>query len=395
MVRAGLTTPARRIVLIGAGHAHLGVLEAFARRKLEGVEVVLVDPHDVSYYSGMIPAVIAGERRLERARIPLEGLAKAAGARFVQGRVVGVDRRAGEVTLEGGAALRFDRVSINAGAEPDLSRTPGAAWRAAPLKPFERFVAWWTGPARAGARAPASVAVIGGGLAGVEIALAMRRARPKLQVTVAEAAERFAPERGKAVSRLLAHAMRRARVQAIAGAAVVEVRPHDVLLQNGQAVEADAVVWAAGGAPPAFLSTLELPLAPDGRLAVGLDLAARADARVFAAGDCAAVTGAHAPPSGAEAVAQGETLADNLARAAHAKRPRPGRPPRRRLALVTTRRGAAIADWGWLTLEAGWAKALKSAIDDGYARRLQRLAAKAMGRRRKDKRPTRRNPGWG
>ena len=50
----------RRLVLVGGGHAHLFVLEAFARAPLDGLEIELVSPVRLAPYSGMMPGVIAG-----------------------------------------------------------------------------------------------------------------------------------------------------------------------------------------------------------------------------------------------------------------------------------------------------------------------------------------------
>ena len=50
----------RRVVLLGAGHAQLSVLEALAKLRLPGAEVLLVSAGERLIYSGMVPGLIAG-----------------------------------------------------------------------------------------------------------------------------------------------------------------------------------------------------------------------------------------------------------------------------------------------------------------------------------------------
>ncbi|HLM46966.1 MAG TPA: hypothetical protein VK458_24055, partial [Myxococcaceae bacterium] len=72
----------KRLVLVGPGHAHLFVLEALARGPWTGVEPVLVSLGHRQLYSGMVPGYLAGQYALEALSFDLEGLARAAGARW-------------------------------------------------------------------------------------------------------------------------------------------------------------------------------------------------------------------------------------------------------------------------------------------------------------------------
>ena len=49
-----------QLLLIGGGHAHLGVLGILAKRQLQGIDVTLVSQHDDQLYSGMMPGYLAG-----------------------------------------------------------------------------------------------------------------------------------------------------------------------------------------------------------------------------------------------------------------------------------------------------------------------------------------------
>ena len=50
----------KRLILAGAGHAHAQVLQDWAEAPLPGVEVMVVSPHALAPYSGMVPGWLAG-----------------------------------------------------------------------------------------------------------------------------------------------------------------------------------------------------------------------------------------------------------------------------------------------------------------------------------------------
>ena len=64
----------KRLLLAGAGHAHLQVLKSLAARRRRDVEVVLVTPHLRQMYSGMLPGWIAGHYALAECAVRLEPL---------------------------------------------------------------------------------------------------------------------------------------------------------------------------------------------------------------------------------------------------------------------------------------------------------------------------------
>ena len=95
-------TPAvRDLLLVGGGHSHVQVLKHFAMYPVPGVRLTLVSDADVAPYSGMVPGYIAGHYALDEIHIALEPLCRAAGARFLCAKVMGLDTANKRFLLKG------------------------------------------------------------------------------------------------------------------------------------------------------------------------------------------------------------------------------------------------------------------------------------------------------
>ena len=116
----------KRLVLAGAGHAHLHVLKTLATSSWPDAEVILVSPYARQVYSGMLPGWIAGHYQLDECAAALQPLIRAAGVRFIQDSVVGLDAKRRILRCATTGEVHYDVLSIDTGAEVDtstLSRT--------------------------------------------------------------------------------------------------------------------------------------------------------------------------------------------------------------------------------------------------------------------------------
>ena len=163
----------KRLLLVGGGHAQLSVLEALARARPENVETVLVTPSRYQIYSGMLPGWMAGHYDQAQCRIDLEPLARSARVRLLTDRVVGLAADQRQVTPRESPPLEYDLLSLDVGSETDLSSLQAAREKVLPVKPLDGFFEVWPAvmSAARGMRGYRLV-VVGGGAAGVELALA-------------------------------------------------------------------------------------------------------------------------------------------------------------------------------------------------------------------------------
>lgn len=300
----------RDLVLIGGGHTHALVLRRWGMDPLPGVRVTVIDPGPTTAYSGMLPGFVAGHYDREDLAIDLVRLARFAGARLVLGAAQGLDLAARTVRVAGRPPVAFDIASLDIGITSDLPDLPGFAEHAQPAKPLGPFARRWAAFRDApGARPP--VAVLGGGAAGAELAMAMAHAlRGRGGAVRLIDRSRILTEFNPTARRLLRAALDDCGIEVIENAPVAAVAADHVALQDGRRIPSGFTVGAAGASPQGWLSGTGLAL-QDGFVAVDRYLRS-SDPAVFAAGDCAHLTHAPRPKAGVYAVREAPVLYDNL-----------------------------------------------------------------------------------
>jgi len=368
-----------RVVLAGAGHAHLGVLKHVGALRAAGVEPFLIAP-PTFHYSGLATAVLSGALPPGRALLDVAALAARFGVPHLSAEVTAVDRGARRLHLSDGRDLAYDAVSFNigsvTGAGSDLPGE-GETW---PVKPLSGL---------AGLRArlddhladgvSPSILVAGGGPTGFEVAAALagrvERAGLSPRVLIlGRSAPDWAP--GQALERLSAVLQRRGILQ-VSGEATSR-RPGEVLLSDGRALPCDLLVLATGLRAPGVIADLGLPLSEDARLAVGPTLQSTEDPRVFAAGDCAVITGSLRPPAGVFGVRAAPILARNLAALGTGARLSTYAPQSRWLSILDLGDGTGLALRGPFWSLGRGALMLKRRLDLGFVDGLRAASGEVL-----------------
>jgi selenide,water dikinase len=367
----------KRLLLLGAGHAHLFVLEDLLFTPLRDVEVVLVNPGRNAAYSGMLPGVIAGHYHAAEATIDAAALAHRSGVRFIDDRALAIDAAARRVSLDQHGSLGFDLCSIDVGSSAQLAGISGAREHGLAVKPVEPFLAGLTALERRAERGQLErIAVIGGGAAGIEIAAALRfrfgATGPKVAL-VCDAPDVLAGFSGaaRAAARRL---LLRLGVELYCGVRVAGVSGEHVLLAEAPPLPAGAAIFATGAAAPPWFAGSGLALDSADFVRVETTLRSVSHPEVFAAGDCASVAGGTLAKAGVQAVRQGPLLAENLRRSLTGGRLLRFRPRASALVILAggARYGIAIRDT-WV-LEGGWVWRWKDWIDRRFVRRFEQAA---------------------
>lgn len=374
----------KRLLLAGAGHAHLNVIRNLAAKPWPGVEVTLICPYPRQIYSGMIPGWIAGHYTLDQCAAPLAALVEKAGIRWIQDSICGLDAAnaipqgdflRSAVDGQNIGKISYDVISIDTGARVDSSTLSHSGAPLLPIRPLEQFAIGWKAiEAALIASGAARLAIIGGGAAGIELALAvdyaLRQQLPDDKVSVVLVSSGallggHAPSVVKQVEKLL-----KARgVTLHSGRA----SGHDegLILDSGKFIACDCIIAATGVAPPTWLATSGLALCESGFIAVGDGQQSTSHPNVFAAGDVSSRIDFPHAKSGVYAVRAGPVLTINLQRTLNGQKPTSYQPQKRSLYLLATGPREAILSWGSFAATGGWAWTLKDWIDRRFMRRYQ------------------------
>ncbi|MCR8723756.1 selenide, water dikinase SelD [Frigidibacter sp. ROC022] len=338
-------------MLIGGGHAHALLLRRWGMRPLPGARLTVINPDPTAPYTGMLPGHIAGHYGRDDLEIDLVRLARYAGARLVLGRVEGLDPAERRVFVPGRPPIAYDVASIDIGITAEMPDIPGFAVHGIAAKPLGPYAARWQRflAEVAAGRRPPRAAVIGGGVAGVELALAMAHALrgqgTDPQVALVEREARIGGTGALARARLM-RALRKAGIRCHFNAEVRQVGPEALRLKGGAILESSFTVGAAGAFPQRWLEQTGLPLS-DGFIDVDASLQVVDHPGLFACGDCANLTASPRPKAGVFAVRAAPVLYDNLRAALSGGKLRPFRPQRRYLKLVSLGGKSALAEkWG-------------------------------------------------
>jgi selenide, water dikinase len=361
------------IVLLGAGHAHVQVIREFGMNPVPGVRVTVITDRLQAPYSGMLPGCIAGDYTADDIHIDVARLARDAGCRLIHAEAAGIDRGKKQVLLTGRPPVAYDWLSINVGITPDLSGIAGAAGYAVPVKPIAGILGRLE-RAEAAVRSfprPAKLAVIGGGPAGIELAIALadrnrRLARFPSEITLI-AGGGLAPSLNAGMRKRARYALEAQGISVVESDRAVGLEAGAVLLSSGRRIATDVPFVSTSARLPEWLTTVELAKADNGGIAVRPTLQSLDDEAIFAAGDCATMLHDPRPRAGVFAVRQGPILARNLMAAAHGEALATYKPQRDFLTILRTGEGTAVAGRGrFLSVEGGWVWRWKDRIDQAF-----------------------------
>ena len=366
----------KRLVLLGGGHSHVAVLKSHGDAPVPDACLTLVSARRYTPYSGMLPGLIAGHYGFHQCHIDLERLARYARAGFLEMAAVALDAGKRLLFLADGRRVEYDILSIDIGSTPPTFGIPGVPDQVIPAKPIETLLPAWDG-LRARAAGLKRLAVVGGGAAGVEIALAMqyrlRRDGAVPGFDLITDTPFVLPGHNDKTRRMLQRILDERGVRVHVGRKVAAVEPGRIALERGASIAADAVIWATGAAPAAWLGASGLRTDAAGFVAVNACLQSESHADIFATGDCASVTGQPRPRSGVFAVRQGAPLARNLRRVLARQALEAYVSPPHALALISAGGKCAVATRNAWALQGGWVWRWKDWIDRRFVATYQRL----------------------
>jgi NADH dehydrogenase FAD-containing subunit len=360
--RAAGSHTLRRLVLLGAGRAHLHVLRALSRPLVRGLEIVLVTPEREYFNAAMQSGILQGAYATDAARIDVAALADRAGARLVEAEA---DRilSAEHVVIARGERIPFDACSLDDDGESEGADLPGVRRHALPLRPASVLpqVREQIETTLSNATGRMDCVIVGGGVRGVEAAFVLQRMLGETKhggvVTIVDEASTIL-EDAESCRDLAREALERAGVCFVLGSRATELHADSVILGNGGSLPASLVLWATSARAPESIVMSGLRHDRRGRLLVDHALRAIDGSAVWAAGSCASRTTGSSNDAEFGST-QGRVLERSLRAALDAPSSSAVRRARRELCLLDTADGRAVIGWGAVRgrfLAAGWLK---------------------------------------
>jgi 3-phenylpropionate/trans-cinnamate dioxygenase ferredoxin reductase component len=267
------------MVIVGGGKAGARAAVAFRENAWKG-PVTLISDEALAPYDRppLSKAAIMDEAEPQPVYLLDEGMMASLEVNFLRGAAAtAIDRNSKIVSLPDGKKIPYDRLLIATGAEPRQLALAGSE-RALLLRDIGDSV-----KIRNEFSEGRSIAIIGGGFIGLE--LAASAARRGCRVTVIEAQPRILM-RGvppEIASRIAArHA--EAGVSILAGSRIAHIASNRIVLSDGREIAADVII-AGIGAAPRFKLAEQAGLAIDNGIACNTYLQT-SDPYIFAVGDC-------------------------------------------------------------------------------------------------------------
>ncbi|UFS74066.1 NAD(P)/FAD-dependent oxidoreductase [Tardiphaga sp. 37S4] len=292
-----------RIVIIGAGFAGMyAALSAARLRDIKGVspeelEIALVAPEPT-----LVIRPRLYEPKPETLTAPLLDVLKAVDVVYIKGSAETIDTASRIVQVATAnnkrQSLSYDRLVVATGSRLFRPNIPGLAEHGFSVDNLDDAIALdkhLHGLAdRPASNGRDTIVVAGGGFTGIEAATEIparlrtilgKDAKPR--VIIVERNSAIAPDMGEGPRPIIEEALRKLGVETRLGAGVASLDASGITLSDGERIETETVIWAAGirAAP----LTTQIPAERDnfGRLLVDRDLRVPSVPGVFATGDAA------------------------------------------------------------------------------------------------------------
>ncbi len=294
-----------KVVILGAGFGGLT-----AARALDSIaQVTLVDRHNFQTFLPLLYQVSTAGLAADHVAYPIRGALRKTKVKFRMGSPISVDHKNKTVKLDSSEVLDFDYLIVALGSATNDFGIKGVADNALGMKTVNEalnirseIMRRFEDLCRFEDDTKFSIAVIGGGPTGVEMAGAIaelkrgplnsdnKDAAKNIDVYLVEAGSRLLPALSPKLSERTKRDLEKLGVKVLTNHAVKEVKPRQILFADGNKIPSEVTVWAAGVQGEPAMAKLSIPHA-NGRITVDQSLQVTNYPYVFAIGDIAGAKG--------------------------------------------------------------------------------------------------------
>ena len=309
------------IVIVGGGAGGLELATYLGNKlgKRKRAKILLIDRNPTHLWKPLLHEVATGSLDDGTDAVSYRAHAANHGFQFQQGTLTGVNREQREVILapivdEQGEELvkerhiSYDKLVIAIGSKSNDFGTKGVAEHCIFLdgseqaKQFQQRMLELFLKFSHSQDKDVKIAIVGGGATGIELSAELYNAvahlneygfgkldRASLKVTLVEAGPRLIPALTEKVSNSALSELRKAGVDVRLNTMITEAVDGALITKDGEKIEADLMVWAAGIKAPDFTKELGFETNRLNQIEIKDTLQTTIDPNVFVIGDCAAL----------------------------------------------------------------------------------------------------------
>ena len=325
-----------KVVILGAGFGGLTAARALSKH----AEVVLIDRHNFQTFLPLLYQVSTAGLAADHVAYPIRGALRKTNVQFRMGTPKKLNAAASELTLTDGQVVKYDHLVIAMGSTTADFGIAGVKENALGMKTVgealtirSEVMRSYEDMCRQGNKDNLDIAIVGGGPTGVEMAGAFAElvrgplrsdyadAANRVRVSIIEAGPRLVPSFSESLSNKTQKDLEKLGVKVLTNTSVKEVLPDSILTLDGNTIQANTTVWAAGVKGVPAMDLLHLPVTR-GRIDVSSTLQVTGYENVWAIGDIAGAVGANGTPLpmvAPVAMQQGRFLAKQIQALAAAK----------------------------------------------------------------------------
>lgn len=290
----------RNLVILGGGYGGMRAIQRLISSNLPSdIQITLVDKHPYHCLKTEYYALVAGTVSEQHIRVDFPSHIQLVKK---YGTITKVDIKNKKVILENNDTLLYDDLIIGLGCEDKYHGVEGAKENTYSVQSIEQVRNAYENINNLPPYA--TVAIVGAGLSGVEIASELKQSRRDLQIKLFDRKERILSPFPHKLSTYITKWFTENEIEIIPCANITKVEPN-ILYNHGNAIRCSAIIWTAGIRPNKIIRDIQAKKDTTGRILVTKYHHLPHDEHVYIIGDCASSVFA---PSGQLAEAQAEQV---------------------------------------------------------------------------------------
>ncbi|MDO8645176.1 MAG: NAD(P)/FAD-dependent oxidoreductase [Candidatus Planktophila sp.] len=330
-------TPERpRVVILGAGFGGLTAAKSMS----PFANVTLVDRHNFQTFLPLLYQVSTAGLAADHVAHPVRGALRNKGVSFRMGSPLSIDHKNKTIKLDSSESLEFDHLVVALGSVTADFGVPGVHEHALGMKSVHEALTIraevmrrFEDLCRFEDETIFSIAVVGGGPTGVELAGAFAElvrgplkndqahAATHIEIYLIEAGPRLLPSFSESLSARTKRDLEKLGVKVRLNTAVAHIKPRVIEIKDGASIPAQVIIWAAGVQGEPTAARLNLPLVHS-RIDVEQSLQVKNYPYMWAIGDIAGIKGKDGrllPMVAPVALQQGKFVAHQIRRTLEAQ----------------------------------------------------------------------------